>query len=523
MEQSGPPAPPYAALATAGYGAVLGSIFPVMTVMTIADVSGGLSVPIDSAALVNTMQNVGSIAGILAAPAFAAGIGRGRTMALAGSGFLLASVACACAPSLPWMLVARLAHGACGGVLPLMFMLLVMTSLKPGAGRFEGMTLFATSTALFFGFAAILGGFLVDHLGWRSLFWVQALAVIPYVLASLAVLRQERGNPAILRKADWGNHALLSIGLGMIVFALSEGERHFWSDAWWVPGLLLGGAICTIVALIDMGRSDRPLLTLAVFRRPTFSVAILLSLVFRFGSLFAIFIVPQYLGRLQGLRPAEFGRLLTVMMPATLLALVVSYFVARRFDTRLLLSAGLGSFALASWLCTGLSSDWALDQLWTAASVAGLGMGLFSVGVLRFAVFGATMQDGPTVGVVFNLARVFGIVTGLAMLSHLLVEREKFHSASIVESLAATDPTTAQRLAGTLGTFGRMTADATAAASASTAALGRAASGQAFALAFADAFTVTAAVLALGAVLVWALPAIPPEIAPQSSRRRSIA
>lgn len=523
MQPSGPSAPPYAALATAGYGAVLGSLFPVMTVMTIADISGGLSSPIDSAALVNTMQNMGAVAGILAAPAFAAGIGRGRTMALAGFGFMIAAAACAGAPTLPWMLAARFAHGVFGGVLPLMFMLLVMTSLRPGSGRFEGMALFATSTSLFFGFAALLGGWLVDHLGWRSLFWAQALAVVPYALAALAVLREERGDPRVLREADWANHALLSCGLAAIVFALSEGERHFWGDAWWVAGLLAGGVTCVCFAAANMKHARRPLLALAVFRRATFSWAILLSLLFRFGTLFAIFIVPQYLGRIQGLRPADFGPVLGRMAPATLLALLGAYVAARRFDTRIVLSAGLGCFALASWLCTGLSSEWASDQLRFAAMVAGAGMGLFSVGVLRFAVHDATLQDGPTVGVVFNLARVFGIVGGLAVLSHLLVEREKFHSASLVESLAATSPETAQRLASSAAAFGRLSSDPAAAQSAAVAALGRAASGQAFSLAFADTFTVTAIVLGIGAVLVWALPRIPPEIEAATNALRSIA
>src|SRR3546814_14956582 len=62
------------------------------------------------------------------------------------------------APNLPIMLVARFWHGFCGGALPLLFMLLVMTSLRAGAGRFEGIALFAASTALPFGMAAIVGG-----------------------------------------------------------------------------------------------------------------------------------------------------------------------------------------------------------------------------------------------------------------------------------------------------------------------------------------------------------------------------
>src|SRR3546814_13030529 len=94
-------------------------------------------------------------------------------------------------------------------------------------------------------------------------------------------------------------------------------------------------------------------------------------------------------------------------------------------------------------------SDWSSDVCSSdlAAAFAGLGLGLFQVAVLRFAVEGAGLFDGPSVGIVFNLARVVSTVSGIAFLSHLLAEREKFHSARIVESLAATSPETTQRLA----------------------------------------------------------------------------
>jgi hypothetical protein len=146
-----------------------------------------------------------------------------------------------------------------------------------------------------------------------------------------------------------------------------------------------------------------------------------------------------------------------------------------------------------------------------AALVAGCGLGTFAVGVLRFATFGVTIEDGPTVGAIFNVSRVVGLIGGLAILSHLVVEREKFHSAIIGESIAATDPNTAQRLATAADGFARFGADAGAAQNNALAALGRAASGQAFTMAFADAFTLSTFVLALSAVVVWALPRIPAE------------
>ncbi len=508
--------PPYAALAVAGYGAVLGSLFPLVAVFSAADISGGLDVAADSGALVNTFQNLGAVAGILATPALAFGIGRGRAMSVVAAGFVFSSILCALAQNLPIMLFARTLHGVFGGAMPLMFMLLVMTTLAPLSGRFEGMALFAASTSLFFGIAAIVGGSLVDTFGWRSLFWAQALLALPYWALSTKVMTSEKGRIEMLTGADWPNFILLFLGLGMVLIAGSEGERHFWLEAWWVPALLVGGAIVIVSAVLGLLRTAKPLLILAVFRRPTFTWGIILSLFFRFGQMFAVYIVPSYLGRLQGYRPVDTGTVLSAMAPTTAVALVASYFWARRFDSRWLLSAGLASFSAAAALCVPVTPEWAADQLRAGAAVAGLGMGFFSVAVLRFATYQVTMQDGPTVGIIFNLTRVFGIVSGLGILSHLVVEREKFHSAALVESLSTTSPETTQRLVQSAGAFARFSADGDLAHSSAIAALGRAAGGQAFTLAFSDAFLISAISLAMGAVVVWALPAVPAEMpAPQ--------
>ena len=498
-------------LIVAGYGAVIGSLFPLMTIMTIGDIGGGLGVGPGGSALVNTFQSVGSVSGIFMAPLFSAGIGRGRTMFWFGLGFLLASVGAAFGPGYGWVLVARFAHGFFGGALPLLFMLLVMTSLTSGKGRFEGMAFFAASTTAFVGLAATLGSGIFEAFGWRGLFWMQAVAALPYCIGAAFVLRHERGRPGFLRSADWSSLVLLSTGLSLILVALSEGERHFWTVAWWVPAFFVGGATCLAFGLWTMRSAVRPLLVLAAFRRATFSWAIALSVFFRFGSLLVIFVVPQYLGRLQGYRAADTGHVLIIMVPATILSLLLAYVALHRVDTRTILSAGLGCFAVAAWSCTHLGPDWAVDQLRETAVVVGLGMGFFQVAVLRFAILGVTMPEGPTVGMIFNLARVFGVAVGLAILSHLVVEREKYHSAMLVRDISATDPSVALRLATTARSLARFTSDPAALHTGARADLAQAASGQAFTLAFADSFEVVALVLFVGAILVWALPALPAE------------
>src|SRR3546814_7526224 len=85
-----------------------------------------------------------------------------------------------------------------------------MTSLRAGAGRFEGIALFAASTTLPFGMAAIVGGLLSDNFGWRALFWIQAATIIPYIAAAARVLRQERGDLSALARVDWAHYLLRS-------------------------------------------------------------------------------------------------------------------------------------------------------------------------------------------------------------------------------------------------------------------------------------------------------------------------
>ncbi|EQB16368.1 hypothetical protein L284_09635 [Novosphingobium lindaniclasticum LE124] len=487
----------------------MGSLFPVVALISIADVAGGLGISADDAALVGTVHNLGSIAGVLATPLSFFGVGRGRTLAVMSTGFVVSSALCAIVADLDAMLVARALQGFFDAAMPLMFMLLVMTSLKPGAGRFEGITMVGTSTSLFFGAAALIGGLLVDHLGWQALFWAQALLGLPYCFATHFLLRHEKGRPELLADFDWSSYLLLVLGLSMLLFAVSEGERHFWLEAWWVPALSLGGLILVVSSYVGLIQHGRPLLFLQVFRRPTFTWGIVLSLFFGFGQMFALYTVPSYLGRLQGYRPLDTGSILLFMIPAAASALGLSYWWSRRHDGRWLLSAGLASFAVAAGLCMGLDPTWAAEQLRWGALAAGAGMGFFSIAILRFVVHDATPQDGPTVGMILNLTRIFSLGIGTAIVSHIVVEREKLHSARLVEAVSTTSPETMRRLGQFSGNLARLTTDPQAAHAAAVAALGKTTSNQAFTLAFGDAFLVTTIVLALGAILVWALPAVP--------------
>lgn len=504
-----PSSPPWGAIAVSTFGAVVAATMPLAVILSMPDIGGGLSASADEASWIVTLYNVGVLVGLPAAVGLAFTIGRGRAMTLCGLGFALASLAVGVGDSLPWVFVWRFAQGCFGGALPLMMMLIVLTSLPPHKGQLEGLTLFAVATTVGVGVAAWTADALVAIGGWRALFTSQALAAAIYTVLTLFVLRGERGNRELAKTFDASGYLLLSIGLGLVVIFLSEGERRFWFEKWWITASLVCGLASIAFAIHGMQFAKRPLLVLGIFRSQTFSWAIVLQVVFRFGTLLALFIAPQYLARIQGFRTEQLGNVMLAMAATTLLATPIAYWITAKSDPRIALSVGLGVIALAAALCTQITADWAGGEFAVPFALAGIGQALFSVATMRYAVHGATLQDGPSRGIVFNVARTFGLVGGLALTSHAIVEREKFHSAMLSEAITSLEPVAAERLAGSARALGSWLGDVSGAQRSAFAGLAQSTTKQAFTLAFQDAFLLTALVLGVAAVVVWALPALP--------------
>jgi DHA2 family multidrug resistance protein len=514
-----PATPPLGAIAVSTFGAVVAATMPLAVILSMPDVGGGLSASADDASWITTLYNVGAVVGLPAAIGTVGAFGRGRAMQIFGVGYALSSLAIGIGSSLPWVFLARFAEGFFGGALPLLMMLIVLTSLRPGKGQLEGLTLFAVATTLGVGIAAWTADWLISIGGWRALFTSQAIAGAVYSVLALFVLRGERGNREVLKTFDWPGFAMLSVGLGLIVIFLAEGERRFWFEKWWITASLVCGLSAVAFACWSMLAAKQPLLTLGIFRRPTFSWAIVLQVIFRVGTLLALFVAPQYLVRLQGFRTEQIGAVMLVMAAGTLLAAPIAYWMTAKADPRIALTIGLAAMAVAAVQCVGLAPDWAGNEFVVPFALAGVGQALFGVATMRYAVFGADLQTGPSHGVVFNVARTFGLVGGLALTTHAVVEREKFHSSMLSEAVTSLAPATTERLAATAHSLGTWLPDVSAAQRGGYASLAQTSARQAFALAYQDVFYITAVVLVTAAILVWVLPALPSAVIAKEGSR----
>jgi|UPI000647CD96 DHA2 family multidrug resistance protein len=503
-------AAPIAALGLSAFGAMMGGLFPISVIFSLGDIGGGLSASADDTAWMVTLYNVGQVVGQPLLMIMAGAFGRGGVMRMIGAGFVVSSLAAAVAPDLGWALAARLVQGIFCGVMPTFMMLLVMTSPLSGRAQVGGLAVFSIAASVGLGLAASVAAWLIDLGGWRALFWGQALSGLLYTALAFLVLEDDRGDPRRLRAADWSGYGLLSLALSLLVIGVSEGERHFWFQTWWITATFACGGLGLVVAVRLIPRAAAPILRLDLLARPTLGLALIFQFFFRFGLMVGIVVAPQYLARLQGYRVEQLGALLLPFALATLAAGPVAWWAVCRFDPRLSLSFGLASFAAAATRGVFLSPDWAAPELLWPLILIGVGQAFLGVAMLRFATWKVVPPiEGPTVGVTFNYARVIGLAVGVAVANHTLIEREKFHSARLGESLSLVDGAVVQRLAGQAGAFANWISDPSAAQRAGVASLARAASNQAFAKGFADAFAVIAVGLLAAAILVWALPRLP--------------
>ncbi len=501
--------PPIVALAIASLGAAVGALFPVAAILALGDIGAGLSASADDAAWIITVYNVGQLAAQPALMVLVGSVGRGRGMVIAGAMFALTSGAIALAPDLGWAIALRLLQGFFGGMLPTLMILLVMSSPLTGKRQVAGLAGFSIATAAAIGFAASVGAAILSLGGWRALFWLQAVVGAIYAGLAIFILRNERGDPRRILSADWESFLYLSTGLGLIAVALSEGERRFWFDTWWIGASLVSGVLCFCLAIRALPRGTPALVQLQLFQRPTVAWSLLLQVLYRVGAIVAVVVIPQYLFRIHGYRIEQLAEVFVPLGIATLVAAPGAYWLCMRIDARIPLCAGLALFALAASLCATLSPDWAAEQFILPMSLLGVGQALFGISTLRFATSGITREQGPSLGILFNYARVIGLVIGLALSTHLIVEQEKLHSATVVEYLSASRPELSQQILSRAASLQPKLNDPQISQRAATALVARNASVQAFTLAFADTFSALALLMLVAAVLTWGLPAIP--------------
>jgi EmrB/QacA subfamily drug resistance transporter len=347
--------------------------------------------------------------------------GRKIVLQVAIAVFLVGSALCGIAQDMVQLIVFRAIEGIGGGGLIVITISVIGDLIPPRErGRYQGFfgAVFGTATIV----GPLVGGFLVDQLSWRWIFYINlptgilAMAVIAAVLPS----RSTRRRHAI----DYAGALLLTAALSAIILFTGLGGTTFpWSSPVML-GLLAAGVAGTVAFVVVELRSPEPILPMSLFGNRNFAVASGVGLIVGLSLFGAVTFLPIYLQVVKGVSPLTSGVLLMPMMLGLLATSVISGRIISRFGRYKLfpiLGTGTMTFGLGALsLLTIESNDWqtAIDALWL-----GLGMGMV-MQVLIIAVQNSV--DYTHLGVATSgtmLFRSLGGALGVALFGAIFANR----------------------------------------------------------------------------------------------------
>jgi EmrB/QacA subfamily drug resistance transporter len=417
--------------------------------------------------------------------------------------FVAGSVASAWAGS-PEVLIATRAAMGVGGAMIMPATLSIITDTFPAAERERAIGVWAGMAGLGIVLGPVVGGWLLEHFWWGSVFLVN-LPVVGVALLAGWVLVPESKDPRATPLDPIG--ALLSMaGLGSLVYAIIEAPDNGWTDPVTLWTLGAGGVLLALFVAWEL-RTPHPMLQIGLFRNPRFSAAsAAITLVF-FALFGTVFVLQQHLQFVLGYDALQAGtRLLPV---ATLvLAAPLAARLSERVGTKAVVAVGLGVVTTGLWLVSRVdAADGYAPIAWSLA-VLGLGMGA-TMAPATASVMGSLPLAKAGVGSAMNdTTRQVGGALGVAVLGSVL---SSSYREAITPALAGLPGQAAaaahDSLGAALGVAGRL--------GAAGGTLAQAARG-AFVDAMGDVALVAAAAALLGALVTLVLlPARAPARAPE--------
>ena len=343
-------------------------------------------------------------------------VGRRRLLLAGLAVFLAASVWCALSVSAGELIAARAVMGLGAGIVfPLA--LAVVAAAFGDAERPKAIGILTAAIAASLPLGPVLGGLLLQHFSWNSVFWINVPAVCLTLVAG-AVLVPESRNPAALPLDVPG--ALLSAGaVTCLVWGVINGPERGWTapSAWM---LLAGSAVLLAAFAVREHRAEHPLVDPAMFGDRRFSWGTAATVAVSVALFGIMFVVPQYLQSVLGDDPINAGLRLLPMMAGLLVAGGAASLVARAAGIRLAVAAGLGLLTAGLAVLSQVHLATGYAAVAAGLALCGLGIGV-SIAVAMDAVMGAAGGDEAGAGAAVNSTlRQVGGAVAVAVLGSVL-------------------------------------------------------------------------------------------------------
>ena len=266
----------------------------------------------------------------------------------------------------------------------------------------------------------IVGGLLVQHIGWEACFYVNVPVSAAALAMSLLVVRETPAAPA--SSFDIPGIAALAGALFTLIFGLIKGQDYGWASARTLA-FLGAAALLGLLFIIRERRARQPILPLRLFRSASLSAGVLLVILLMFALFGAMFFMTFYLENVHGLDPIQAGVHLLPMTAMLIVGSPAAGTLINKLGPRLPIVTGMAMAAVAMYGLSRLGAASSPNDTIIWFVLLGLGLAPVMVGATNVIVGNAPAQLAGVAGGLQSTAMQLGGAFGTAVLGAIMSAR----------------------------------------------------------------------------------------------------
>lgn len=418
------------------YAMVVGMFMAILDIQIVASslsqIQAGISASADEVSWVQTAYLIAEVVMIPLSGWLARVVSTRWLFFVSSVTFTLASALCAFAWNIESMIVLRAVQGFLGGaMIPTVFatsFMLFPPRMQAGVSVLIGLTATMAPTL-----GPTLGGYLTDLWSWH---WLFLINVVPGAIVSVTVLvfvNVDRPRLHLLKGFDLAGVVFIALFLGSMQYVLEEGARNDWFDDVRIVAFTALMVLAGIAFIWRELTCEHPVVDLRAFGDRNFLVGCVFSFIIGTGLYGSVYVIPLYLGRVQGYSSLDIGLTMMVTGLFQFLSAPLAGNLARHMDLRAMLALGLGLFGTGLWLNSHLTSEWGYWDLFLPQAVRGLSLMFCMVPVNAVALGHLPPDKVQNASGLYNLMRNTGGAVGLAAITTAVGSRVDLHMARLGE------------------------------------------------------------------------------------------
>jgi len=344
-------------------------------------------------------------------------IGRRKTFKTGISIFTIGSLLCSIAPNLGWLIAFRMVQAIGGSMLNPVALSIITNTFTEAKERARAIGAWSGVVGISIAAGPIIGGTLVDTIGWRSIFWLNIPIGIAAFFLTKLFIPESRAEKT--RRLDPIGQILIIVFLATLIFGIIESPEFGWTASVIIVCFIVSIASFIGIILYENKRFE-PLIDLRFFRSAPFSGASLVA-ISAFTALGGfLFLNTLYLQDVRNFSASHAGFFFLPMAGAMLILGPISGYIVAKRGPRISLVVGAISLSLAALLFAVVGTSLPDSELLLGYTFIGIGLGMLNAAITNSAVAGMPRSQAGVASAMTSTTRQIGQALGVAIIGSVL-------------------------------------------------------------------------------------------------------